>query len=430
MSAGKASSKFIMTLGLLVSVVVAGTYSDLRFNSNEFMFEEESIVELLDEDNSLRNVASAERELPSAQYIAYNSENRSRLDGKWLITSIHNTNNTVIYSKDREEDKNMKIEVTLEMIGTSLIRIDKDKGLDFDISFMHESGKRLALFRTMDNGYEVVELRKVDKKKKARKAQRVELAERKEEKKPTQLVKRKTGVNLDKDVDLVLERALDPKRNKDVLMGDKISGTLSVLGGNIENMEVTIHQGTDKEVSISIPFVKINDGGQFNFEAEGGMVSGLITNNGKEGYRIRFATGAFAGAMLNFVTDGEYQKLMELQEELAFEKELLREEQAMKAEEARERAEEAREEAIANGTLKVEEDQSQGRNKYEEYEEKLEEESEEVAEMETEAEMVQAVERSGFNFASGRAVPMRALESNRPMHLPPPAPKRDVASQR
>ena len=403
MSAANASTKFLLSLGALISVVVAGTFSDLRFNSNDFMFEDNIVVKSYQEEEvSNRIVASAERELPSAQYIAYNSFNRTAINGDWKITKIYNTNQSIVFDQNRIEDKDLTIDVEFEMIATSLIRIDGDKGLDFEISFVHESGTRIALFRSMDEGYEVIEAKRY--KKKVIKALATSKKRVKKKKvSPKKIVKSKGGVKLDRDVDLILERALDPKHNKNVVMGNAISGTLSLLGGNIENLDVTIHKGTDKEVSQNVPFIQINNGGQFSFEGENGMVSGIITNNGKDGYRIRFATGVFAGAMLNFVTEDEFDNLLELQEKIDYEKMIKQEEIAEQRELQKDEQQEKQEEKRAAQALKVEEESSRERAKYDNSDQESGEENDEIEEIETEEDIALKVKKSGFSFAQGRS---------------------------
>ena len=186
-------------------------------------------------------------------------------------------------------------------------------------------------------------------------------------------------------------------------MGNDISGTLSILGGNIENLDVTIHKGTDKEISQNVPFIQINNGGQFSFEGETGMISGIITNNGKDGYRIRFATGVFAGAMLNFVTEHEYENLLELQEKLEYEKMIKQEEIAEQREIQKEDQQEKQEEKRAAQALKVEKESSKERARYDNYDHQ----ENDVEEIESEEEMVIKVKKSGFNFAKGRSKSLR-----------------------
>jgi hypothetical protein len=57
------------------------------------------------------------------------------------------------------------------------------------------------------------------------------------------------------------------------------------------------------------------DGGYFKAEVNGEEVTGIIFNNGKDGYRMSFVTGPLAGAMLNFVTKEQFDRIQEAEEE-------------------------------------------------------------------------------------------------------------------
>ncbi|MCO4794038.1 MAG: hypothetical protein KC493_10010 [Bacteriovoracaceae bacterium] len=394
----KSSTKILMTLVLTGSVVViAGTFRDFHFNSNEFMLDDEIKVSRRLDDPSKRIVASAERELPSAQYLAFNDSNKIKVDGKWEIIKIHNTSKETLFDLQREEDKDLKIIVDLEMVGTSLVRVDGDRGLEFDISLLHESGNTIALFRSIDGTYEVIEAKKhkmavVVETKEQELMDKSGFEDNRSIVKPQALVAQKQGVAISQDFDLVLERALDPNTSKEVLRGESsISGSASLLGGNIENLSIVLHKGTDKEKSLEIGFAQINDGGQFNFDENGEVVSGILTNNGREGFRIRIATGQFAGAMLNFVTNAEFDKIRELEEKAAYDKMAQQEEYQEPIEEYASRV--------------SEEDDSVGREKYMEYEqeqmENKENEEQEQEVIETEEEMAMKAQKSGFNFTSG-----------------------------
>ena len=64
--------------------------------------------------------------------------------------------------------------------------------------------------------------------------------------------------------------------------------------------------------NIEIDAADLMDGGTFKAEVSGEEVSGVVFNNGKDGYRISFVTGPIAGAMLNFVTKAQMEKAQEL----------------------------------------------------------------------------------------------------------------------
>jgi hypothetical protein len=406
----KSSTKLMMTMFLLGSVVVVGgTLRDYHFNSNEFMLDNEiKVSRRLDDQPSKRIVASAERELPAAQYLPFNDLNKAQVDGKWEIIKIHNTSKEVLFDTTRSEDKDVKLIVELQMIGTSLVRIDGDTGLEFDISLLHESGQTIALFRSIDGTYEIIEAKKYIVKQVAstpvsssvqRLMEESGFEDNRAQLAPQQMISQKQGVQIGQDFDLVLERALDPNSSKEVQRGDSVlSGSVSLLGGNIENLSATLFRGTDKEKSLEIGFAQVNDGGQFNFDENGEVVSGILTNNGRDGFRIRIATGSFAGAMLNFVTAEEFDKIKELEEKAAFDKLAQQEEYVEPIEEY----------AAEVAT----EDESVGREKYLEYEQEQfekEEAEEEQEVIETEEEMAQKAQKSGFNFMSGK--PSRSIAS-------------------
>ena len=67
----------------------------------------------------------------------------------------------------------------------------------------------------------------------------------------------------------------------------------------------------------------------------GEIVHGIITNNGQDAYRVRFATGPLQGAMLNFLSYEQLEIMQEREEEAKFKAE---EAQALKEEQADEAA--------------------------------------------------------------------------------------------
>ncbi len=305
------TKSFIALLSLGSMVVLAGTINDMRTNSDSFMQDDEITVVKRFDDSLIRNVASAERELPAAQYLPVNKENESKLNGKWEIKVIQNDDEAEVYSAANSE---MKIIVDFEMVGTSLIRIDNDNEMVFDISFLHESGSTVALFRSFGKGFEIIEAKKVNEKEVVATASEVI-----EEK-----IEKKSGIVVNETFDLVLERALHPTKDSNILKGDLITGAVTLRQGSLENFSATIGIGRKYETDIDISFADINDGGQFEADIDGEMITGLITNNGEGAFRVRFVTGKLAGAMLNFVTEEELEKIAEqslIDEEVLLEKE-------------------------------------------------------------------------------------------------------------
>ena len=58
------------------------------------------------------------------------------------------------------------------------------------------------------------------------------------------------------------------------------------------------------------------DGGSFRADVGDEEVSGVVFNNGKDGYRLSFVTGPLAGAMLNFVTKEAIEEMQDRANEI------------------------------------------------------------------------------------------------------------------
>lgn len=86
-----------------------------------------------------------------------------------------------------------------------------------------------------------------------------------------------------------------------------------MIDGAIQEFSATLFQGTDKEVRLEFSYAEIEDGGVFVTEMNGEKVNGIVTNNGKNAYRVRFATGPAAGAMLNFSTEEQLSAQADVQ---------------------------------------------------------------------------------------------------------------------
>ena len=305
----ESAKKLMIALSSIGSlVVIAGVVNDLQYNSTAFMRDNEIKLERRFDDSMQRFVASAERELPKAQYLPVNEENKTTVNGVWEITRIINEQKEVVHSV---ENGDLAVKMKFELVATSYVRINNDFELEFDISFLHESRTRIALFRSFGAGYEIIEARKVS-------LAEIENVEKIiTEEKSTEKIKEKVAeakVVID-SMELVLERALHPKKDNNILKGELVDGSLSVTEGMIETFNATIGIGKEYRTTVNFNAVAINAGGQFKVELEEGEVTGIITRNGKEGYRVRFVTGSLAGAMLNFVTEDEKDRILRTEEE-------------------------------------------------------------------------------------------------------------------
>lgn len=281
-------------------IIVSGYIHDENFHSTSFVTETTSSIvyntssRRLD-DNSNRDVASDNSKKLSIIYFPFDELNRSIINGNWNIFNY--------ISADDVEDK-MDVKVKMRLIGNSTVIIDEDEDQIFRISFM-PTNNMIALVKKMEEGFEIIEAEKIIEKKiinKKLKNKKLALSTVAEKK----VSIKKKGIRL-YDVDLILENVLFPKKSKEILRGDSIRGSLSLFDGEIQSLEVEVSYKEGEIDYLEIPFADINDGGQFQAETDEGIVSGIITNNGKQSYRVRVSTGKMKGAILNFVIE-DYQE--------------------------------------------------------------------------------------------------------------------------
>ena len=298
--------KWVMgLLGLVSMVVFAGAAIDMRMHSEAFM--QEQTLEFKDvkvTPRTQRFVASDDRsQLPAVQYLPVNQLNNRLINGQWEITRIIGSDGFDLFNKnERPEDQNKEIVVDFELIGTSLIEIDEDSAQRFRVSLLTEFGT-ILLFKSLGEGYEILEAKKI-------KIESV-VASVEQEMNETNKPILPAGLLLEKELDLTLERALHPSKSPDMLAGDSVRGSMSIVEGTIQNLMVTLNYGNGQREEFEVGFAEINDGGQFEALIEDDVVHGIITNNGEGIYRVRFATGSLQGAMLNFVTDTKLDELAE-----------------------------------------------------------------------------------------------------------------------
>ena len=326
----KTFSKTKMTLGLasLLSVaVVASVTFERSLYTNDFMVDQSvKVVSRRLDDSFARVVASEQKqEKIAVKYIELNEENRARINGEYeVMRGFEDINDQVVefYNKfEKNTNKVVKVEVELAAGGVWV------RGVDFEnffyISDITDAGTLSVVRKLDDKHYEVLEAKKLVAA--IRQLKPVEAAVAKTAEAPVREYKK--GVELSKDIELVMERAMVPELSQEAIVGDQISGSLSLVSGNIEALSVSVRGPKGEERSIDISYAEIKDGGQFQVESMGEMIHGIITNNGKDAYRVRFATGPMQGAMLNFMTYEQMDIMQEREEEARLKAE---EEAAMK----------------------------------------------------------------------------------------------------
>ena len=290
------SNKAIIGFLGVSSIVVAGVIKDFRthrvapthFEDSDALAQEVLPVE--------RNVASEAASKVAQIYLPLNEENIKKINAAWEITRIVGSDEKVAFDKlANAEDAKKSIKVKMELIGNGIVRINNDNEQVYRISLLSEFGT-IALFKKMGNGFEILEA-----KKQAPQA---------------------SGKNLvvENEVELVLERALNQAKSSNVLVGNDVSGQVTLKEKQLIGLSVELRNSNGETQHVEIDTAELLDGGTFKAEVDGEEVSGVVFNNGKDGYRLSFVTGPLAGAMLNFVTKDQMEKLQsndEVQQEVA-----------------------------------------------------------------------------------------------------------------
>lgn len=271
------SKKAIIALLSLGSMVLAGTIKDINSRS---ITKRHEILELSPAERSL---ASDDYESQRVAVMRVNMSEASRIDGEWEITRIIGSDEIVTFDKyNNPEDKKKTIKVPMKLINISKVRINNDSELIYDISLLSSFGT-IAIFKKMGKGYEILEARKIKKA-------------------DDQIV-------ISEDVELVLERALNQAKSSKILTGTDVSGEMVLTKKSIEGLTVSLTNTNGEVQNIEISSAQLLDGGSFKADVGDDEVSGVVFNNGKDGYRLSFVTGPLAGAMLNFVTRDELERL-------------------------------------------------------------------------------------------------------------------------
>jgi hypothetical protein len=280
------SKKAIICFLSLSSIVLAGTIKD--FHSRAVKLENSDAIEkeIIPIE---RSVASEAVSRVAQMYLLPNAENLKKINTVWEITRIISSDEKVAYDRfANSEDAKKSIKVPMQLIGNGVVRVNKDNEQIYRVSLLSDFGT-IALFKKLGKGYEILEARKVV------------------------TPKSNTSLIVGEDVELVLERALNQAKSNKVLEGHDVSGQVSLSAKTINGLSVELRNPNGETQNIEIDTADLMDGGTFKAEVNGEEVSGVVFNNGKDGYRISFVTGPIAGSMLNFVTKEQMEKVQETQ---------------------------------------------------------------------------------------------------------------------
>ena len=374
----KAWNKTKLTIsmaGLLSLAVVANVNFEKSLYSDSFMIDTTSSVVSRRLDDSFARVVASEKkaEKIAVKYLELSEANKAKINGTWeVMRGFEDINDKVseFYNKYNNPTGSV-VKVNVEMGAGGVYVTGEEFENFFYISDITDEGTLSIVRKLGDAHFEVLEAKKL--KVSSRKIEVIAKAEKSEKIESREY---KKGVELQKDLDMVIERALLPELSKDVIIGDLVSGSLNLSGGNIEGLSAVIRNNEGLEKSIDISYAEIKDGGQFQVDYMGEVVHGIITNNGTDAYRVRFATGPLQGAMLNFMTYEQLDLMREREEEAKW-----------KTEEAAAMKEEMPVENQQRSTVVAPEFQEQIK--------------EEVIEGQYE-DSVTLIENTGFNFSSER----------------------------
>lgn len=285
------SKKAIIAVLSVSSIVLAGTIKDIHSHSVKKI---DTITEEKEEILPVERSVASEAVSKVAQiYLPMNAENIKKINTSWEITRIVGSDEKVAFDKfANPEDSKKTIKVPMELIGNGIVRVNKDNEQVYRISLLSDFGT-IALYKKMGNGFEILEAKKVA------------------------VAKENTSLVVNEEVELVLERALNQAKSSQVLVGNDVSGQVSLTAKTITGLSVELRNPNGETQNIEIDTADLMDGGTFKSEVNGEEVSGVVFNNGKDGYRISFVTGPLAGAMLNFVTKDQLEKVQETEREQA-----------------------------------------------------------------------------------------------------------------
>lgn len=314
----KAWNKTKLTIGmagLLSLAVVANVNFEKSLYSDSFMIDTTSSVVSRRLDDSFARVVASEKkaEKIAVKYLELTDANKAKINGSWeVMRGFEDINDKVseFYNKHNNPSGSV-VKVNIEMAAGGVYVTGEEFENFFYISDITDEGTLSIVRKLGDAHFEVLEAKKI--KISSRQIEVVAKAEKQNESAPAREYKK--GVELQKDLDMVIERALLPELSKDVILGDMVSGSLNLSGGNIEGLSAVIRNNEGLEKSIDISYAEIKDGGQFQVDYMGEVVHGIITNNGTDAYRVRFATGPLQGAMLNFMTYEQLDIMREREQE-------------------------------------------------------------------------------------------------------------------
>ena len=212
----------------------------------------------------------------------------------WVITKLEQYNGAVF---------SFNLKVSLKKLSPFLLRVESDNDLVFFAEKKIDNQSGVIILKNLKTSETItlVEEKKQFKKKEEKVIQKVSL---KSSARANKVSKAKKGIRLH-DGDMRIYQAMVPGFSSAILRGDSVDGTITLRSGSLEEFDVSLINNNGDEKVLSFSYAEILDGGMFSYNDGEKDAHGIITNDGKKGFRVRFSTGELAGAILSFGKEGE-----------------------------------------------------------------------------------------------------------------------------
>jgi hypothetical protein len=265
----------LLVLGF-TAIVMAGTIKDIQKHANIAVDSNSEPLEIIPIE---RNLASEEEAKVAQLDLPPNRANIKKINTTWEITRVVGADEKVLYDKmsNSEDAKNM-ITIPLELIGRGLVKVNNDTKQIYRVSLLSDFGT-IAIFKKLGKGYKIIEAKKT-----------------------TTTNESNSSLEIAENSELILERALNPSRSNKVLTNDEVSGQVTLNTKSLSNLRAELKSDNGETQIIDIDSADLMEDGTFKTVIGGDVISGVVFNNGKAGYRLTFITGPLAGAILDFTT--------------------------------------------------------------------------------------------------------------------------------
>lgn len=377
---------------ILAMILAAGSLSFLSYQSSESMnsldfMSKQSLS--FEKSGTVKEVKKVSKRV-AVLYVPVNEINREIIEGRWEAYNL--------IRKGLDYKQKLEVKLTLESTGVVFVekKVNEQRQLasstyikngSYYISFYNK--KRIAIFQELkdeegNSFFQILEARKL-KRKKERKVIKPAMAAS-----VSKTFEPKANFSL-KDGRYRLERAVnfasEAKGARPILMGDRISGILEIVDGQVTELSYSISTKNGVKSS-SFSDVGLTNVGSFSTGSYADSISGNLVGKASP-YILKAVAGNIAGWNLRFVTEEEYEK------------------SSARFSAQQERIEKAQSKGLTGQEARVEIQRNiaQERERLDQrgFEEVENNDSEEVLDVE---EAKENVSKTGFSFSSAEAQPL------------------------